>query len=418
MKRGVLELLASRLFESGGERLDAFERFLSSRPEIDDYAGFRATCERRGASWHTWQGPEKEGELSEDMLKSPIASYHRYVQWIMHEQLTDLSERARRDGEGLYLDLPVGIHPDGYDAWREREAFALAASAGAPPDPFFTRGQDWGFPPLDPAGSREQGHRYFIASIRSHLRYAGILRIDHVMGLHRLYWVPRGFSATEGVYVGYPAEELYAILCLESHRAKARIIGENLGTVPECVNEEMGKRCVQGMYVGQFSISTDPAEGLLPPPEGSLASLNTHDMPTFAAYWTGFDIQSRQDMGLLNEEQAKHETDMRGWQKRSIRQWLVDKGELNHGVEKESEEEMFAVFSSLLRILAESEAEGVLVSLEDLWLEREPQNVPGTYREYPNWQRRMSQSVSDIASMEPVLALLRDIEHRRKRQEN
>ena len=144
--------------------------------------------------------------------------YHLYVQWLAHQQIESVSEKAREKGVQLYLDLPLGVHPDGYDVWRERGAFILDASAGAPPDAVFTRGQEWKFPPLHPERIREQGYRYVIAYLRHHLRQAGILRIDHVMGLHRLFCIPNGMEASQGVYLRYPAEELYAILALESHR--------------------------------------------------------------------------------------------------------------------------------------------------------------------------------------------------------
>src|SRR5262249_34955051 len=149
---------------------------------------------------------------------------HVYAQWAMDRQL------ARFDGR-LYLDLPVGVNRDAWEVWRDRDAFVLGLSAGAPPDALFLGGQDWGLPPLHPERARTGGWRYVRDCVRHHMRHAGMLRVDHVMGLHRLYCVPAGMRATEGAYLRYPHEELYAILCLESARARCALVGEDLGTV-------------------------------------------------------------------------------------------------------------------------------------------------------------------------------------------
>ena len=164
------------------------------------------------------------------------------------------------------------------------------ASAGAPPDLFFSKGQDWGFAPLHPRRIRESGYRYVLAFLRFQMHHARLLRIDHVMGLHRLYWVPRGFEARQGTYVNYPAEELHAIFNLESHRNRTRLVGENLGTVPPAVNESMERHGLREMFVVQFEERPDPKAALRSPPALSVASLNTHDTPTFAAHWRGDDL--------------------------------------------------------------------------------------------------------------------------------
>src|SRR5262249_29198369 len=191
----------------------------------------------------------------------------------IQEQVESLANRAKRQGAFLYLDLPLGLHPDSYDTWRHRQFFVKGMSAGAPPDPVFTNGQNWGFPPMHPRQMRENMHQYTIAYIRNHLQHCGLLRVDHVMGLHRLYWIPEGFSGADGVYVEYPAEELYAILSLESHRNNAGIIGENLGTVPDQVSAAMGRHNIRPMYVVQYEIVEEGTDDTLrPPPSGSMAS--------------------------------------------------------------------------------------------------------------------------------------------------
>jgi 4-alpha-glucanotransferase len=203
----------------------------------------------------------------------------------------------------LYLDMPLGAHGDGYDVWRYRELFALGASGGAPPDPVFTQGQDWGFAPVHPQRSRERGHAYLRAYLRHHLRHAGMLRIDHVMGLHRLYWVPRGQPASQGAYVTYPAEEVYAMLSIESHRHQAVIVGEDLGTVPPEVSRSLKRHAVGGMFVAQYEFCLPPKPVLRPVPRNVVASLNTHDMPPFHAYWRGLDIEDRRALGLIKRSE-------------------------------------------------------------------------------------------------------------------
>src|SRR5207244_5679494 len=195
-------------------------------------------------------------------------NYHLYAQWTIQEQLQALSERAAARGQFLYLDLPLGIHGAGYDAWRNRNFFVEGVAGGAPPDPVFTKGQNWAFPPMNPESMRLNRYQYVIGYVRNHLRYAKLLRIDHVMGIHRLYWIPDELTGDKGVFVEYPAEELWAILSLESHRYRAGIVGENLGTVPPAVNAAMTKHDIRQMYVVQYEIMGNPDNPNLPaPPE-------------------------------------------------------------------------------------------------------------------------------------------------------
>src|SRR5215467_13280189 len=183
----------------------------------------------------------RDGTIQDGDYDEATKNYHLYVQWIIQEQLRALSEKAQARGQFLYLDLPLGLHPQSYDVWRYREFFVPHMAGGAAPDPVFTKGQNWGFPPMNPEAMRRNRYQYVIAYLRNHLRYAKLLRIDHVMGLHRLYWIPDELTGDKGVYVEYPAEELWAILSLESHRHRAGIVGENLGTVPPEVNVAMRK---------------------------------------------------------------------------------------------------------------------------------------------------------------------------------
>lgn len=326
------------------------------------------------------------------------------MQWLCHEQLSGVEELASDRGVQLYLDLPLGVHYNSYDVWRERECFALDAAGGAPPDALFAGGQDWGFPPLHPEQSRSQGHRYYIGALRNYMRYAHILRVEHVMGMHRLYWVPNGFSAKQGVHVHYPAGELYAILCLESHRNRCWVIGENLGTVPSYVNVALQTRGLHSMYVGPFSLTGDPAQPLAPPPDGSLAGMNTHDTPTFAGYSAGRDIEDLIDLGLLDRTEAEHQMEWRWEALDTLAGYCRRQGWIGQG--SPAPEELLA---ACLKYLGRSQAEMVLVNLEDLWGETDPQNVPGTWRERPNWRRRARLTLEEFTASPEVRDTLRGI---------
>ena len=216
LRRSVLEKEADAFFN----RLVSdprFEAFRKNSPELELYARFRAVTEKLGRGWTQWP-KQLQNAIDTADYDERVARYHIFAQWKVHEQLQTVADRTRRAGELLYLDLPLGLHIDSFDIFRYRDQFALDASGGAPPDLVFTTGQNWSFPPMHPERMRLRHYDYTIAYIRNHLHYARMLRIDHVMGLHRLFWIPAGLTGDKGVYVEYPAEELYAILSLESHR--------------------------------------------------------------------------------------------------------------------------------------------------------------------------------------------------------
>jgi 4-alpha-glucanotransferase len=321
----------------------------------------------------------------------------------MEGQLAAARDAVRPDAD-LYFDLPLGVNPAGYDVWRHREAFALGASAGAPPDSFFPTGQDWGLPPLHPDRIREQGYAYPIACIRTLTRHAGVLRVDHVMALHRLFWVPRGLDPEHGVYVRYRPDEQYAILSLEAHRTGTVVVGEDLGTVPSFVRRAMDRRGIYRSYVLQEELRTDREAALRPPPPSALASLNTHDMPTFVGFWNGSDIDDQLELGLINDEEHTRAHERRALLRKRLGKLLNAR----------SNTDVATVRDGLLHRLAESAARYVLVTLEDLWLEDRPQNVPGTSSERPNWQRRSRRTLDDIVDGDDVNRFLRDIDRRRR----
>ncbi|HEY0372015.1 MAG TPA: 4-alpha-glucanotransferase, partial [Thermoanaerobaculia bacterium] len=280
--------------------------------------------------------------------------YHIYVQYRLAQQMREVANAARRLGAGLYLDFPLGVNPGGYDAHQYAHVFANGVSVGAPPDLVFTKGQNWGFAPFDPDALREDRYRYFRKAVRHHVAHAGILRIDHVMGLHRLYWIPRGMEAKDGVYVRYHADELYAILALESQRHGCVVVGEDLGTVPPEVPKMMQRHGVRRMFVVQY-------EGkLTEPPKESVASVNTHDMPPFASW------PQHEEVGSLE---------------------------------------------NVLNFLAASEAEIVLINLEDLWGETEPQNVPGVPE--CSWRHKLRMSLEDARADGSIRRVLTNVSEAR-----
>lgn len=294
--------------------------------------------------------------------RSPYSPSTR-LRW--NEAIGDL--RAVANEIDLYLDFPLGVHPEGEDVRNFADCFAKGVATGAPPDPFFTEGQNWGFPPPDPDGIRANRFEYFRAALRHHVEHAAILRIDHMMSLHRLYWIPDGADAKDGAYVRYPHEELYAILTLESRRARCAIVGEDLGTVPQEVRDAMERHGLRRMFVVQHDANE---RGIGTPQRESLACLNTHDMPPFAAFWRDAPPEIREALA---------------------RQF----GEGD-------------ILESLLRHIAASPAELVLVNPEDLWGETEPQNVPGVPER--SWTHRFRLTLDEARRNPRVQRLLRAVQ--------
>jgi 4-alpha-glucanotransferase len=369
-KRRVLEALLGAL---AGARLEAFERHLRDHPDLRGYAAFRARCEAEGGGWRDWRAASA-GD-------GGAARYHAYAQWLCAQQLAGVAS----GGAGPYLDMPLGVHPGGYDTWRFGDVFAEGVSVGAPPDDFFLGGQDWGLAPLHPHRLREHGHAYPIACVRELLRHAAAARIDHVMGLHRAYWVPHGLAATDGVYVRYPAQELYAVLCIESHRHRTRLVGEDLGTVPNVVRRTMSARGLLRTFVLQAGLDgrADPFDRV---PSEAMVGMNTHDMPTFAGFWDDdADADGRRE---------------------ALRAAVARRG---HAAGDGPQ-----VLDACLKELAASNAQALLVTLEDMWWEHERQNVPGTTTEHPNWRRRARYGVDELDRVPGLAQRLRAISNLRR----
>ena len=407
LKRRMLEALASTFFKnSSAARRAAYEAFLKSRPDAEDYACFRAVMERRREPWTSWPEPLASGVIRDGDYDPAVRDYYLYVQFLAAEQMQATAAGMRAAGVNLYLDLPLGVHGWGYDVWREREAFAVGAAGGCPPDIVFRNGQDWGFPPMHPTGVRKQRYRYVIAYLRHQLQHAGMLRIDHMPVFHRLFWVPQGMPARDGVYVRYPAEELYAIFNLESHRHHTLLVGEDLGTVPPEVPVSMQRHNVHGMYVVQYALQPNEDAPLSPPPHTCVASLNTHDMPPFAAYLAGQDIREREALKMLGDLDPADVTAERDAIVAALTN-LLD-------VEPSDKEPTAAILAATLRYLSTGPARTLLLNLEDLWCETASQNLPGTSDPLANWCRKARYSLEEFTTDPRVAAIIRDV---RKRSE-
>jgi 4-alpha-glucanotransferase len=396
--RPVLEALARTFWEAPASVRAPFQDWVGQRPDVLQYASFRAATDATGTGWHAWEA--SPGALPHGFEPaSGSAATHLYAQWTMHQQLHAVADTLAERDQRLYLDLPVGTHGDGFDTWAHHELFAWGCGVGAPPDDFFAAGQNWGFPPVNPLAARDHGHRHLAACLRHHMGAARILRLDHVMGLHRLYWVPDGADAREGVYVRYPSDELFAVLAVESAHGDVRVVGEDLGTVPDEVRHGVDRHGLLGMYVSQFRLPGD--DGALPEPtDRQVASIDTHDTPTFAGWVRGLDVGISRDLGFLDDDEAQRALDRRAHDVDRLRAALE-----RRGLPVDPDDER-AVFAALVTALGASPAATLLVGIDDLVGETDPQNVPGTGLDRPNWVRRLPCTVAELTTDPRVLSVL------------
>jgi len=363
--------------------------------ELKRYARFRGAQARLGRNWRDWPSLARAGTPRDEHVDAEEERFHLVAQTLVRRQLHDLRERLEHDLFRLGLDLAVGVHPDGFDPWSRQSLFGDGMSVGAPPDLGFPSGQDWGFAPVLPGASRREGHRYLAASIAHQAELAGVLRVDHIMAWTRLYWIPHGFALHEGTYVSYPAEELFAVLTLESHRGRCEVVGENLGTVPREIYEALPRHRIWGMYLAQFQASKDPH--VAPPAAADMALVGTHDTPTFAGWLAGTDIAERVRHRLLTEEAVPGVRRARARATRRLARRLRCRVD-----------EPRPFLAALLEWLGRSASPVVVPWLEDLWLEDVSVNLPGTRSsERPNWQRPMRRLLDEIFTDPEIDELLR-----------
>ncbi len=425
LKRTVLDLcyqaFARDNFEDGDpdrspttKRGRLFQQYVRQEGEsLASYALFRVLEEERrrerpsSASWIEW--PESYREWSSDAMREFRLRYAKqilavqYVQWLAHGQLSALVDKASQAGMpiGLYYDLALGSDRAGADGWRFQSVLAMKADCGAPPDALGPEGQNWGFSPADPLRLRASGYDHVIQLLRRNFRYGGAIRLDHVMALFRLFWIPRGLPASKGTYVHYPADDLLAILALESVRAKVLVIGEDLGTVPDWVRHRLGTVGVLSYRVFYFERTWEGGwkrPGDYPPQ--SLAVAATHDLPTLSGYWEGADIETRAELGFISSEDAKRLTlAERQREKAAILAAVRSEGLLPPGM-ADDVAQVPAMTWELTRAihlyLARTPAWLVLANVEDVVGVRSQTNVPGTVDEHPNWRRKLPLTIEKL----------------------
>ncbi|MFV0129874.1 4-alpha-glucanotransferase [Streptomyces sp. HMX112] len=404
LKRQALELL--RQVPLGPGRAAAFRAFRAEQGQaLTDHATWCALAERYGSDQGQWPAGLRDPRSARtararDELADRV-DFHRWLAWLTDEQLAAAAHGARDAGMdiGIVHDLAVGVHPGGADAWAQADAFAAGMSVGAPPDAFNARGQDWGLPPWRPDALAASGYAPYRDLLRGLLRHAGALRIDHVMGLFRLWWVPEGREPTEGTYVRYDADAMLAVLVLEAHRAGAVVIGEDLGTVEPGVREALQRRGVLGTSVLWFERDWTGTGRPLPPEtwrEDCVATATTHDLPSTAARLTGEHVGLRHRLGLLTrplEEERDEDA-------QEVAEWLAYLRELDllPAGPRDEEAEIRAVY----RFLRRTPARMTGVWLPDAVGDRRPQNLPGTWDQYPNWRLPLSDARGRPVTLEEL----------------
>jgi len=369
--------------------------------DLRDFATFCALAERHGGDWHEWpadlrhpDGPAVARARAE--LADRVA-FHAWLQRLCETQLTDV--RTRTDAKIVH-DLPVGVDPAGADAWALQDVLASNVRVGAPPDAFSQQGQDWNLPPWVPDRLAATGYRPFRDVIRSVLRHADGIRVDHIAGLFRLWWIPPGRPPSEGTYVYYDADDMLGILALEAHLAGAMVVGEDLGTVPDAVTEAMHERGVLSSSVLYFERDYDaPNEPLLAPkdwPVDAMASISTHDLPTTAGFLRGENARIRAELGQVEDTDAEY---ARAAEAKI--EMLVALSE--HGLLPADPSEQDLVVA-LHRLLATAASRLLLTSPQDALGDPRQPNLPGTVDEYPNWRIPLPISVDELLADARVLA--------------
>jgi 4-alpha-glucanotransferase len=342
----------------------AFDRYCAEQGEgLDKFATFCALAEHHGPDWRRWPSeyrrPEAPAVARFRAAQADRLHFHRWLQWLLDVQL------ARASAEiPTMQDLPIGIYAGGADAWAWQDVLAAHVTVGAPPDVFNTRGQDWGLPPFVPHRLAAAGYDPFVQTIRATLRHAGGLRVDHVMGLFRLYWIPHGATPAEGAYVRYPVDDLLAVLALESHRAGAVVVGEDLGTVEPGMRERLRACRVLSCRLLWFERGRPSRY-----PRLALSAVTTHDLPTVAGLWSGADLRDQQGIGLQPNQAGTQ----------AMRDRLRRMTGLTDGAPVEQ------VVERTYRLLGEAPSMLVTATLEDACAVPERPNMPGTVTEWPNW---------------------------------
>jgi (1->4)-alpha-D-glucan 1-alpha-D-glucosylmutase len=374
--------------------------------EHRDAAAFNALQAKFGAwGWPAWPQAYRDCARADASDVAPDVDFYLYLQWQADEQLRRAHQAARDAGMsiGLYRDLAVGANPGGAETWQQPRLFAMRTNVGAPPDEFNRTGQDWGLPPWIPHELVQSGYAPWRALLRANMRHAGALRIDHVMGLSRLYWIPQGMSATEGAYVRYPVDDLCAVLAEESAHEQTIVVGEDLGTVSDELRTILRDTGVLSYRVLYFERTSDG--GFRPPheyPSQALVCVGTHDLPTLKGFFEGTDLAHREALGLLPSADLRDR--LRGERERD-RAWLR---EAIAAAGLGGVDDVIA----LHRYVARTPCALMAVQLEDVFGEAEQANLPATMDDqHPNWQRKVGIHLEDWDSdgrFAAVCAAIRD----------
>ena len=412
--------LLERLFGSFRERHrdgssargQAFEAFRQKMGILlERHAIFDALHEHALRTWGAWSwqhwpegfrhpdGPEVAAFAREHRDR---VDFFAWLQWQADDQLRGAQKRALCAGMpiGLYQDIAIAVNAASSMTWAYPGVSLSGVSVGAPPDWFNPTGQDWGLAPLSPVGLYEGGYELFIASLRQNMRHAGAVRIDHVMGLKRLYWIPTGASAAEGAYVRYPFQDLVRLIALESRRHRCLVVGEDLGTVPGGFRPVMQQAGVMSCRVLYFE--RDGKQRFLPPdayPVDALVSVSTHDLPTLKGFWAYRDVAWREVLELLPDKEAQAAARAERERDRVLLlKALEEAGRLPEGLDPESPPEELSdeLIEAMHRFLAETPGRLLMVQLEDALGETEQPNLPGA-EAHPNWRRRSAQRIEDLA---------------------
>jgi len=428
LKAEVLAALHAHFREhhlaAGDARAREFERFREQAgPALRDYAVFEALQAHLHAQdpaiwgWPVW--PEQYRRADSEAVTAFARDHEaaiearEYAQWQARAQLDRVGRRAAELGlaVGLYQDLAVGVDAAGAETWAESEQFASGVRLGAPPDEFNLEGQEWGLPPWRPDRLEESGYAPFVRTLRAVMQAAGAIRIDHVLGLARQFWVPAGASPAEGTYVRFPLDDLLGVLALESQRHQCLVVGEDLGTVPETIRAGMAAFDILSYRLLYFSKDEDGA--FLAPgdyPERALVCATTHDLPTLAGYWAGTDIELRRSLGLFPDP-GEHENQVVGRAEDRARLLLALQREGLLPADTEPDVLHFpemtpALAAAIHRYLARSPCRVLTIQLEDLLGQRDQVNLPGTVDAYPNWRLKLPLDLEAWAEAERVHTLL------------
>jgi 4-alpha-glucanotransferase len=401
----------SRHLEHDTERCQAFRSFVEMQGEAlrlhAIYDALDAHLRLQGPQYWGWPSwPEDYRDPTAPVVarfareRMQDVEYFLYLQWLAAEQLREAQSTARELGMaiGLYGDVAVGANSAGSETWSNRRLYRQGASVGAPPDALALKGQDWGIPPQDPNELRTQQYQPFIGLIRNNMRYVAALRLDHVMSLYRLWWVPRGLLSKDGTYVHYPLEDLIAIMALESERNACLVIGEDLGTVPEAMTVAMEH---YRAYHYKVLLFEQEANGRFKPPSAyvptALAVVTTHDLPTLRGWWEEGDLALRDKLDLYPSAEFKaqaHAT--RASERRELLLALVAENLWRWSPDQPLPQYSPALARAVHAFLGLSRANVAMIQIEDLIGMGDPVNVPGTDTEYANWQRKVTHDTADI----------------------